>query len=65
MQQQEEGKGLHRGTPEHLSYVNPWGCGNTSKKLFHLTYSPLDAGIATCTKCPVQAKELTPKSPDK
>ncbi|GKB15918.1 putative reverse transcriptase domain-containing protein, partial [Tanacetum coccineum] len=34
-------------------------CDGASKKLFHRTYSHLDAGIATWTKYHVQAKELT------
>jgi hypothetical protein len=43
----------------------PWGCGNAISRLPHLMCSPLDSGIATWTKCPVQARELIPKSPDK
>ena len=45
--------------------VNPAGCGGVVKKLSQPTWIPRDAGIATWTICPVQAKELTPNSPDK
>ena len=45
--------------------VNPAGCGNTVRKLSQPTWCPRDSGIATCTKWPVQANELTPNKPAK
>ena len=45
--------------------VKPCGCGNTVKKLSQPTCCPRASGIATWTKWPVQAKELTPNKPDK
>ena len=45
--------------------ASPAGCGNVVRKLSQRTCCPRDSGIATCTRCPVHARELTPKSPER
>ena len=45
--------------------VKPAGCGGVVKKLSQPIWTPREAGIATWTKWPVQANELTPNNPDK